>query len=153
MATVSRAFAQIATDAVMIQSFAFVARSGVNAGVMSMIFSSCMIFTPIIFYFKYGEKLGCSDLIGGLLVVACVVIIGIGGLDAEPTGGIEHQTKEETEFYLILGTIGCLLVGLCFSIRSWTLSWISKSGSQVMQANFDADFIIFSIFLVVWSVL
>jgi len=90
LSTVSRAFAQIATDFVMIQSFAFVARSGVNAGVMSIIYSSCMIFTPIIFYFKYGQKLGCSDAIGGFLIVICVLIIGVGGLGGPPPKGIEH---------------------------------------------------------------
>jgi len=113
----------------MLQSFAFVAKSGVNAGVMSIIFSSCMIFTPIIFYFKYGQKLGFSDLIGGLLIVVCVLIIGVGGLDGEVPKGIEHQSKEDTEFYLILSIIGCLLVGLFFSIRSLTLAYISEAGS------------------------
>lgn len=153
LSTVSRAIAQIATDFTMLQSFAFVAKSGVNAGVMSIIFSSCMIFTPIIFYFKYGQKLGFSDLIGGLLIVVCVLIIGVGGLDGEVPKGIEHQSKEDTEFYLILSIIGCLLVGLFFSIRSLTLAYISEAGSQVMQANFDADFIIFMIFFPVWIVL
>ena len=137
----------------MLQSFAFVARSGVNAGVMSIIFSSCMIFTPIIFYFQDGQNLGCSDLVGGLLIVVCVLFIALGGLGGEPPKGIEHQTKEETEFYLILSIVGCLLVGLLFSIRSLTLAYISESGSQVMQANFDADFIICMIFLPVWVVL
>ena len=153
LSTFSFAFAQIASDFVIIQSFAFVTKSGVNAGVMSILFSSCMIFTPIIFYLKYGQKLGCSDLIGGLLIVVCVLFIAMGGLDGEPPKGIEHQTKEETEFYLILSIIGCLTVGLLFSIRSLTLAYISESGSQVMQANFDADFIIFMIFFPVWVVL
>ena len=80
----------------MLQAFAFVARSGVNAGVMSMIFSSCIIFTPLIFYFKYGEKLSCSDIIGGLLIIACVIIIAMSRLDGEPTQDIANQTEEET---------------------------------------------------------
>ena len=146
ISTFSFAFAQIASDFVIIQSFAFVTKSGVNAGVMSILFSSCMIFTPIIFYLKYGQKLGSSDLIGGLLIVVCALFIAMGGLDGEPPMGFEHQTKEETQYYLILSIVGCLTVGLLFSIRNLTLAYISESGSQVMQASFDADSIIFLIF-------
>jgi drug/metabolite transporter (DMT)-like permease len=56
-----------------------VARSGVNPGVMSIIFSSSIIFTPVLFYCKYGQKLRLVDFIGAFLVLFCVGMIGIGG--------------------------------------------------------------------------
>lgn len=55
--TMSRATILIVTEFVIVQSFAFVAKSGVNPGVMSIIFSSSIVFTPILFYCKYNQKL------------------------------------------------------------------------------------------------
>lgn len=52
--TFLRAAVMIAIDLLVLQTFAFVAKSGVNAGVISIIFSSSIIFTPITFYFKDG---------------------------------------------------------------------------------------------------
>ena len=92
ISTFLRSGIQMAIDFLMLQSFAFVAKSGVNAGVMSIIFSSCLIFTPIIFYFKYGQKLTLWDLLGALLIAICVVLIALGG-----SGSIKSDEGESKE--------------------------------------------------------
>jgi len=56
-----------------------VAKSGVNPGVMSIIFSSSIVFTPVLFFCKYGQKLRRVDYMGAFLVAICVGMIGIGG--------------------------------------------------------------------------
>ena len=48
---------------------------------MSIIFSSSIVFTPILFYCRYGEKLTKWDCAGAMLIAACVVMIGIGGVN------------------------------------------------------------------------
>ena len=77
-----RAAILIITEFVVIQSFTFVDKSGVNPGVMSIIFSSSIVFTPMLFYCKFGQKLRRVDYIGAVLVAICVALIGLGGASA-----------------------------------------------------------------------
>ena len=50
----SRAFFQLAIQLALLQTFYFGSKSGVNNGIISVIFSCGVIFTAIIFYFVYG---------------------------------------------------------------------------------------------------
>jgi hypothetical protein len=50
----SRGLCQLAIQFVIIQCFEFAAKSGVNGGIISTIFSSSSLFSIVIFYFKYG---------------------------------------------------------------------------------------------------
>jgi drug/metabolite transporter (DMT)-like permease len=63
---------------IIILTFGFAAKSGVNSGIISSIFSSCVIFTPIIFRVKYGQKVTHKDIGGAFFIVVCIVLIGAG---------------------------------------------------------------------------
>jgi len=49
-----RGICQLMIQLVIVQCFEFAARSGVNGGIISAIFSSSSLFSIVIFYFKYG---------------------------------------------------------------------------------------------------
>jgi len=74
-----RAAAQIIITILIIFTFAFAFPSGVNAGIISSIFASSCIFTIIIFFFKYDQKVTKFDAIGAFMIVLCVALVGVGG--------------------------------------------------------------------------
>ena len=37
-----------------------------------------MVFTPIIFMFKHGQRISGSDVLGGIFIIICIVLIGAG---------------------------------------------------------------------------
>ena len=64
---------------IVIRCFAFAAKSGVNGGIISTIFSSSSVFTILIFYFKYGQQITKFDILGTFCIILCVVLIALGG--------------------------------------------------------------------------
>jgi drug/metabolite transporter (DMT)-like permease len=80
-----RCFVQISLSFSVIACFSFASKSGVNAGIISAIFSSSCIFTIVIFYIKYGVKISLIDAIGTGLILLCVAMIALGG-----TGGSDN---------------------------------------------------------------
>ena len=76
---VTRIIFQIGIQICLIQTFYFGSRSGVNNGIISVIFSTGVLFTAIIFYFLYGQKLTLWDLAGCIFIVVCVALIAVGG--------------------------------------------------------------------------
>ena len=91
---------------------------------MTIIFSSCIIFTPIIFYFKEGQKLTRWDLAGSLLIIVCVALIGFGGVQGEDEDK-DVEKLEDKNFYLIVSIIGCIVVGFFFSLTSVALDYVT----------------------------
>lgn len=67
----------------------FAEKSGINPGIISSIFSSTCVFTIVIFYFAYGQKLSINDFVGTLFIMLCVVFISLGG------GGKGSDSEEE----------------------------------------------------------
>lgn len=81
MGTISRATILLTTELVIVQTFALIAKSGVNPGVISIIYSSSsIVFTSVIFYFKHGQKLTKWDLLGTLFIIASIIMIGLSGV-------------------------------------------------------------------------
>jgi drug/metabolite transporter (DMT)-like permease len=60
-------------------TFYFSQLSGVNAGIMSTNFSSCMIFVALLFYCRYGQKMQTRDILGSILIFFSVGFIAFGG--------------------------------------------------------------------------
>lgn len=76
---VIRALVQGVITILIICTFAFAFPSGVNAGIISSIFASSCVFTIIIFFFKYGQKVTKFDALGAFMIVLCVALVGVGG--------------------------------------------------------------------------
>ena len=54
--------------------------------------------------------------------------------------------------YLLLSIAGSLIVGFFFSLSSLVLSYVAKSGSSIIQANYDSDFLTFCIYLPIFLI-
>ena len=61
-------------------TFYFTSQGNINGGTISTLFATSLVFTIILFYFKYGQKVTLRDIIGSLLIILCIVFLGIGGL-------------------------------------------------------------------------
>ena len=59
-------------------AFKYAAMAEVNQGVIASLFTSGVIFTSILFYFIYDEKLTIMDVIGIAGILAGVALIGFG---------------------------------------------------------------------------
>ena len=59
-------------------TFGFAAKSEVNAGIIASVFSSCVIFTPIIFHVIKRKRMSSSDVVGGMFIIKCIILIGAG---------------------------------------------------------------------------
>ena len=68
-------------------SFKYAALAEINQGVIASLFTSGVIFTSILFYYIYGEKLTCKDVVGIVIIIAGVALIGFSKDDAEDTDG------------------------------------------------------------------
>jgi drug/metabolite transporter (DMT)-like permease len=78
----------------IIFTFAFAFPSGVNAGIISSIFASSCIFTIIIFFFKYGQKVTKFDALGAFMIILCVALVGVGGAFGS---GEQEKGSDKTE--------------------------------------------------------
>ena len=63
-------------------AFKYATLADINHGVIASLFTSGVIFTSILFYFIYDEKLTLRDVIGIIFILAGVALIGIGKEDA-----------------------------------------------------------------------
>ena len=90
-----RALAQGTIIVLIINTFAYAFPSGVNAGIISSIFATSCIFTVIIFFCKYGQKVTKFDGLGVTLILLCVALVGVGG--ASGSGDDKNTDKSEEE--------------------------------------------------------
>lgn len=120
---------------VIIGCFEYAGKSGVNSGIMASIFSSCVIITPIIFHFKYGQKFSKGDFIGGAFILACIILISTDG----GAGSSDIETSSQ-KFYLAIAVILALLAGMTFSVNTLNIEYIIKKvGFPTSQINVDGN--------------
>lgn len=122
-----------------IATFFFAGKSNVNGGIISTIFSSSCVFTSIIFYCKYGQRITRNDIMGTVFIMLCVTLISIGG------GG-----KEETQVdrkYLILALVMALITGVTLSLNTVNINYVIKTGFNLDQANYDGNLLIGLLYL------
>ena len=142
----TRAFFQLAIQLCLLQTFYHGGKSGVNNGIISVIFSVGVLFTAVIFYFLYGQKLTYYDLVGGLFIIGCVALIGAGGTGhgADTSSGLN---QEEKDLNLLLAIIMAIVTGLVFALNSLSIQFCTSRGCGVAQANMDGMFVMFLIML------
>lgn len=123
----------------------FAEKSGINPGIISSIFSSTCVFTIILFYFLYGQKLSVFDFIGIFFIIGSVVFISMGGgesSDEESTRRLlagagprdpnaPKLSKEEANMFLYFGIIAALLAGFVLSVNSVSLLYCGHVGCRI----------------------
>jgi len=133
----------------ILSCFTFAAKSGVNGGIISTIFSSSCIFTIIIFYFKYGHKISLIDAIGTTFILACVLLIAFGGNGGQ-SDEVSQKTEEEIaseKLNLILSVFLAIISGLVLSLNTVSIQYTIYTGFDLDQANYDGNLMIGLIFL------
>lgn len=68
-------------------TFLFTAEAGINSGIITSIFATSLIFTSIIFYFQYSQKLTGFDMLGICFVISCILVISLSGGDGSDETG------------------------------------------------------------------
>lgn len=111
-----------------IATFLFAAKSNINGGIISTIFSSSCVFTSIIFYFKHGQKMTKSDFLGTFFIMGCVGLISLGG---------SNQSGEVDRLYLALALVMAILTGLNLSLNTLNTQYVFSTGFDIDQSNYD----------------
>ena len=65
----------------MIMTYDFFGRSGsdLNSGIITSLFTSSVVYSAILFYFIYKQKISLPQVIGMALIVGSVIMVSIGG--------------------------------------------------------------------------
>jgi len=147
-APLSRCLVQIMIQYAILSCFTFAAKSGVNGGIISAIFSSSCIFTIIIFYFKYGHKISMVDAFGTVFILLCVLLIAFGGTggQSDEVQKTEEQLKTE-RLNLILALALAIISGLTLSLNTVSIQYTIYTGFDLDQANYDGNLMLGIIFL------
>ena len=148
-APMSRCFSQVLILHTILSCFAFAAKSGVNGGIISTMFSSSCIFTMIIFYFKYGHKISLVDAIGTAFILACVLLIAFGG-NGDQSDEISEKTNEQLaseKLNLIISVLLAIISGLALSLNTVSIQYTIYTGFDLDQANYDGNCMVGLIFL------
>ena len=122
-APLGRMFLTLMIHVTHISAFLFAFNANVNGGIISTIFSTSCVFTFIIFYFKYGQKITMSDVIGTIFVLVCVTLISL------PTPGTESDSEEELDnMFLILALCMALAAGLTLTFNTININYVIGTG-------------------------
>ena len=121
-------------------TYYYAAKSGINQGIITSIFSSSLIFTSIWFFIFHGQKLTKWDLVGVTMVIACILCISIAKSSSS-------SASSDTSIYKLYAVILALAEGVLFSIRTIDMNKTSKLKISVMQTNIDANLVLATILL------
>lgn len=135
-APLSRGVSQLLIQVVSNLCFMFAAKSGVNGGIISTIFSSSSIFSIVIFYFKYGQKVTKIDYLGTLLIISSVVLIAFGGA-TDTSVEVAEEERKEMNFYLAISLLFAVGTGFVLSLNTASVQYTIMASFELDQANYD----------------
>jgi drug/metabolite transporter (DMT)-like permease len=143
-----RLLIQIALIGFITLTFFYSDKAGVNSGIMSTNFSSCLVFVAILFYCKYKQKMNKFDYLGSLFILGSVVFIAIGGNNrtSESTDVTDGEIKEISSGALIGAIVFGLLVGLTFSLNALHMKYCQDDlhyPGEVMMLDQNTTFGLF----------
>jgi drug/metabolite transporter (DMT)-like permease len=94
----------------------------------------------------YGQKLTKSDIIGGLFIFVCIILISTGG-DSTSRVLSDDEIKSQ-RINLLISVALALLVGIGLSINTLNVEYIIKKvGFPTNQINVDGNFTYGLVFL------
>ena len=59
-------------------TYYFASLANINGGIITALFSTSSIFTCVIYYFKYGQKITIRDYLGTTILLVSVTLIAVG---------------------------------------------------------------------------
>ena len=124
----------------IMNTFYFGGKAGMNTGVLSSFYVTSVVFTVVIFYFLYGQKVSKSDLIGASFIMLCVILIS--------TGSADDNIEKKNEFkYTIFAIMFAIMAAFCFSLRPLTVQYSMDLGVDISQSFYDCNLMGFIIVL------
>ena len=100
-------------------SFMFAERSGVNSGIVAQVFSTSVLFSPLLFYLFSNQRLSFKDLLGCSLIVGSIILIG------NSRDGPESSLRSIEN--LIMSLSFGVGVGLTGSLTSLLVHWSQET--------------------------
>ena len=95
--------------------FYFAGKSGVNPGIISVVFNTSLIFTAVYFYFVFDQRLTMFDFIGGLFCLTALLLISFGGqVESDEGKELSQQEIDDQNYNLMVSLIMAVVTGLCF---------------------------------------
>lgn len=79
-----------------------------NAGIITSLFTTATVWTTVLFYCIYGQRVSAMQLVGIGFIIGSVFIISFGGQKAEKF----EETETVNELYFTLAIMAGLTVGL-----------------------------------------
>lgn len=115
----------------MTEAFAYAAEANVNQGVIAGVLSSNIIFTSIIFYLVYGEKITFVNKICMLIIIAGVVCVSIK----------QEKSFEQKEIIyedLLISVAYALVTGFSFAIGTFVIKYyMARAKFNATRFNVD----------------
>ena len=105
-------------EGMVVITFNFAGKSGLNSGIISTVFCISIIYSNILFYFLYGQKIRHFDIVGFIMIIVGIVLIGFGGAE----GGDKTDILNS-----ILALVSALVVGLLFALDSININYILEN--------------------------
>ena len=102
------------TQFVITYCFFYTFKSNVNSGIIASIFSSSVVFTAVMFYCFFGQKLSKFDILGCSMIIGCVCMIALGENKSSETNDLDHK-------YLTISLLLALVTGFMFSVNAFDL--------------------------------
>lgn len=142
-------------------TFYFSSKCEMNGGIISSLFSTSLVFTIAIFYFKYNQKVTIFDVCGACFIIASVALIGFSVSTDEDIDIKETEEKttidpDDASFYLFLSVISSIVTGLSFTLETVSIQYVIGTGFDLDQSNYDGTLILFvltfPLFMYEWKV-
>ena len=80
-------------------SFKYAKMAEINQGCLPCIFSITTFYVCVLFYFKFGETISATKIIGTLLMLPCIVFIALGSAPAAKSSEEASAAADGDESY------------------------------------------------------
>ena len=76
--------------------FKFAKMAGINQGCLPCIFSMCIFYVSVLFWFKFDEKISPMKILGTVLMIPCIVFLAFGA-DTSSSSEADAESEEYTD--------------------------------------------------------
>ena len=106
-------------------SFKYAKMAEINQGCLPCIFSITTFYVCVLFYFKFGETISATKIIGTLLMLPCIVFIALGSAPAAKSSeeasaaadGDESYTDKEKQIFAIISISFAMIAPFFWTAR------------------------------------
>lgn len=104
--------------------------AGINQGLITSLFSTYCVFTSVIFFFLFQEKLKFKFLIGISLMLACVILVSVAQTPKAPSQTVSANGEDSSaaKVAIAFGLLSPFLISIFISVsRYWSQTFNYRS--------------------------